>query len=516
MKIFNPRYTLIDGLRPKVMEVGNGFLLNTQYYLKNNLSPVPFEFTSVYGSPYHLNLKKSLYCDTYSWNRKNIENTIVQDEFVSGKYYVFTHSGYISAERRLHLNVVLEKDSTCTLMKDIINYGDHQFLSYVDQTEQYLYFITQSNKTWYLMRYDKVAHTNTTCFSLGYTYSQPAPLLVYKDAAFFFFVSYSDNNIAITRYDITNNTQITTTTYRGQMTTTGNYNCSQLLSPVQIGPNEYGAYVYNLGEPEQPLGIYSVDVTANFNTTFATACKYTPCTITWNLDKTRIDYNTATHSVSTYYRNIVRQVGNKKYMHMFVHNHNFENTNYIPYQGIYTFEMEDNENLTFLNYDNIDSTRQINGYLLDDSMNTLIIAFKRGFQIYKFSTQQEKYVYTGVELASIYDVGLDETGRLWYLKLDGSVHLANLSDAQEVDIKFERNYYEYTGSDIATHITFSAKTYLGVEATGVFELVVEGPAYFTDTRRRDINITYTQEVDVPLTITGAAPITIYPKYVNES
>ena len=514
MKIFNPLYNLINDITPKVIEVGKGFLLNTQYYLKSNLSPVPFESVFIYGSPLHLNLNKSLYCDTYSWNRKNIENTIIADDLIPNRYYVFVHSGYERGTRRMNICVMDETDSTCTLVKDVINEGDCQFLSYIDQNEQYLYYTTLSNKTWYLVRYDKLLHTYSNTFSLGYTYSQPNPTLIYKDAAFYFFVSYSDNNIVITRYDIANNTAVSAATYRGQMTTTGNYNCSQMLQPVQLSATEYGAYAYNLGNPAQPLGIYSVDVTnPNFNTTYATACRYTPCTITWSSAVTELRYNTANHSTNTYYRMFEKQVGNDTYFIVAVHNSNFENVSHIPYQGVYVFLKDNDTSFTFVNYDNIDTSRQINGYIFSDNTDAMIVAFKRGFKIYKFDNTELKYVDTGVEFASIYDVGLDEAGRLWYVRLDGSVHLANLSDAQEVDIKFAQNYYEYTGSDISTHVTFRANTYLGEEASGSFNLQIEGPAHFTENGRREIVINYSGVMDIPITITGAAPVTIYPKYL---
>lgn len=515
MVIFDQLYNHIDGLTPKVIETGHGFLLNTQYYLKNNMSPVPFEHARVYGSPYQLNLYKKLHCVSYSWNRSYCETPAIKDDYIPGRYYIFTQSGYVAGDRKMFSSTMDEANSKCNITWANIDWGDVQFLEYVYQTEQFLYFTCISDKTWYLKRYDKVNNTQINCFNLGYTYSRPNAKCIYADDEYFFFISYSDNNICITRYARIANTQITASTYRGQMTTTANYNLTQILQPVQLSANEYGAYVYNCGQTDQPLGIYSVDLTKTFSATWADACTYTPCTINYDADHTEIRYNTSVHSLNTYYEMFIHEVNNIKYLQICIHNKNFENAAYIPYQGIYTLKVIDNENFEFISYSQIDATQQINGYMFDDTYTICVVAINQGFKIYKFSDITKNYEYTGVELSYIYDVGLDENGRLWYLKTDGSVHLVNLSDAQDVNITFEKPYYEYTGHTIETYITFKALTYAGLDATGTFRLIIEGPAIFQENNQRELYIDYTEEVMIPLKITGAAPITIYPKYISE-
>lgn len=515
MVIFDQLYNHIDGLTPKVVETGNGFLLNTQYYLKNNLSPVPFEHARIYGSPYQLNLHKSLHCISYSWNRSYREFPMMKDDFIPGRYYIITQSGFVTGDRKTFLSTIDEKNGKCNILRADLNYGDIQFLEYIYQTDKYLYFTGISDKTWYLYRYDKVNNTSTTCITLGYTYSRPNAKLLYADDQYFFFASYSDNNIAITRYNVIANSQITAITYRGQMTTTVNYNLTQILQTIQISPNEYGIYAYNCGQPDQPLGIYTVDITKNFTTTFADACTYIPCNITWNDDKNEISYNTATHSLNTYYEMFIHEVNNTKYLQICVHNKNFENAAYIPYQGIYTFEIIDNENFDFISYNQIEGTQQVNGYMFDDTYTICVVAMNQSFRIYKFSDITKNYEHTGTELSYIYNVGLDENGRLWYNLTDGSVHLVNLSDAQDVTIKFEKIYYEYTGSTIETYITFKALTYVGIDATGTFRLILEGPAVFQENNKKELYIDYVSELMIPIKITGAAPITVYPKYISE-
>lgn len=515
MIIFDQLYNLIDGLTPKVVETGQGFLLNTQYYLKNNMSPVPFEHARLYGSPYQLNLHKSLHCIAYSWNRSYREIPFVKDNYVAGRYYIFSQSGFVQSDRHLYSSTMDEADGKCNITRASIDWGDAQFLEYVYQDEQFVYFTCIADKTWYLKKYDKYNNTATNCFNIACTYSRPNAKLLYADDQFFYFASYSDNNISITRYNRVANTQITASTYRGQMTTTVNYNLTQILQTIQISETEYGVYAYNCGDTAQPLGLYSVDVSKTFTTTWADACTYTPCVITWDEDHDSLRYNTAIHGINTYYETFVHTVDDKQYLQVCIHNKNFENAAYIPYQGIYTFEVVDYNTLTFISYNNLETLQQINGYMFDDSQTICVAAINQGFKVYKFSNITKNYEYTGVELTYIYNVGLDENGRLWYTKLDGSVHLVNLSDAQDVEIKFEKEYYEYTGSVINTFVTFRAFTYTGEDAAGTFRLIIEGPAIFRETNSREINIDYAHEIVIPIQITGAAPITIYPKYIND-
>lgn len=515
MVVFDQLYNHIDGLTPKVIETGHGFLLNTQYYLKNNMSPVPFEHARVYGSPYHLNLYKRLHCVSYSWNRSYCETPAIKDDYIPGRYYIFTQSGFVAGDRKMFSSTIDEEGGKCNIAWDNIDWGDVQFLEYVYQNDQFLYFTCISDKTWYLKRYDKTNNTVINCFDLGYTYSRPNAKLLYANDDYFFFASYSDNSICITRYARISNTQITAATYRGQMTTTANYNLTQILQTVQLNDTEYGVYVYNCGNTEQPLGIYSVDITASFTTTWADACTYTPCTITWNEDVTELRYNTAVHGINTYYETFVHTVDDKQYLQVCIHNKNFENAAYIPYQGIYTFKVINKDEFEFVSYNQFDTTQQINGYMFDDTKTICVAAINQGFKVYKFSDITKNYEYTGIELSYIYNVGLDENGRLWYVKTDGSVHLVNLSDAQDVNITFEKPYYEYTGNDITTYITFKALTYIGDDATGTFRLIIEGPALFQTNGTRELYLNYTHEITIPLKITGAAPITIYPKYISE-
>ena len=94
--------------------------------------------------------------------------------------------------------------------------------------------------------------------------------------------------------------------------------------------------------------------------------------------------------------------------------------------------------------------------------------------------------------------------------------MINLEDAQSVEIEFEKEYYDYTGSIINTYINFSALNYLDEEFSGIFELTISGPAVFIENNSSTLRFTYdgTGKQQIEITITGASPITIYPKFIS--
>lgn len=94
--------------------------------------------------------------------------------------------------------------------------------------------------------------------------------------------------------------------------------------------------------------------------------------------------------------------------------------------------------------------------------------------------------------------------------------MINLEDAQSVEIEFEKEYYDYTGASINTYINFSAVNYLGNNFTGTFELTLSGPAVFTENSSTTLRFTYagSGKQQIGLTITGASPITVYPKFIS--
>lgn len=514
MKITSSSNTTITDIAPKVAETANGFLLNTQYYTKEKLVPVPFEICDLYGSPYSLCTRKQLYLQSYSWNFSNDEIGILRDNIYPNRYYIKTLTGYVSGSRETRMYVIEETENGEVKILSSYNAGDYQFLNFVDQNEHYIFWTVRNEKIFYLYRMDKKTFSVTSTWSSSSTsYNYGRLEKIHSDETNIYFIYFYNQNIYALSID-KNTFKATTSSaiFRGQSTnTSANYSLSNLADdPYQIDENTYGVYLYNAADPAQPLDLYQYDTSQ----TFANGFKMQKATITWNDKKSEITFSGS--AVINIYRNFIAEFNGIKYLNVMVYQENFGSSSMTSYQGLYTFRIDSPTSLVFTGFNPIDETKQIGGFIYDDSREHLIVAKQNAFQILKFNQTTLKYESTNFEIPACYSVGLDELQRIWYLKTDSSVHMINLEDAQSVEIEFEKEYYDYTGSIINTYINFSALNYLGDEFSGIFELVISGPAVFAENNSSTLRFTYsgTGKQQIEITITGASPITIYPKFIS--
>lgn len=511
MKIFSSLNTTISGTQQKVIETGKGLLLNTQYYTKDILAPVPFEYLYEGGTQYNLSLNKFLYLQAHSWSNSYNNFGATKDTTIENRYYTNICSGFVSGTRNEVIRVYEEKDNTISRLASI-NSGDYQFIDIIDQNETYVYYMLKSNLTWYIAKFDKYMFTTTTLYTQACTTTYPDPVVVYKNESYIYVLCYVNNNYTFVLVNkIANSASAIGTLWRGANTNTTAIKSSVVFdknSVVKVSDNVYGFYGFDIGNPEQPIDLYTIDVSSN-------TLAMQEFTINWNTTVTKINVDTTIYSLFNKYMIWTLEINGSKYLNVGVFNQNFENVAHIQEQGIYTFLLDEtNHTATFKGYNQIDSLLQIHGFLLSNSKRHVIVGKLNAFQVIKFDTTTEKYETTNEVITECYCVGFDESERIWYERTDTSVNMINLQDAQSVQIEFEKTSYEYTGTSINTYIIFSALNYLNEEFTGTFKLTLSGPAMFTESSTKELTIDYTGgELQVGIVITGASPITIYPKFI---
>jgi hypothetical protein len=520
MQVFSPNYTIIDGIRPKVIETAKGFLLNTQYYHKDFISPIPFESFSVPGSVYSLNTTRNVYLNAYSWNRGDNILGIIQDNKVPERYYFKVQNGYVHGTRQEFLICAEEKNSQIIPIANT-NAGDVQLIEYVDQDDIYLYFFVKSNTTSYLYRYNKTTFAFESVVTLGNaTYSYRTMTKVHTNETFIYFFTQEGMNFKFYQYNkLTKGIYYSKQMYRGASTTTGNYNYTTFSEDVvDLGNGKYGVYAFNCGNTAEPIDLYVLDTTVPFTANdLTTMIEVKHVSIVWNNKLSAIPFLTTPVSTKTYYRTSILTLENgTRYLNVYVYNENYENVAYIQSQGIYTFAINSNIDLGFTGYTKVDSAKLFGAVLESYDKKHLIVAKNQSFQILKFDEDAERYEEAGEEITSCYSAGFDELKRIWYEKTDGSVELINLEDAQSVRIKFEKDYYEYTGSMINTYIEFSAMNYLNEEMTGTFQLTLSGSAVFAENNTNELMFLYSGKgvQQIGIYINGVNPVTVYPRYIK--
>lgn len=518
MKITSSNYTAITSVTPKIVETGNGLLINTQYYTKEKLSAVALEFLKLTGSPYALSTRKQLYLaqQTVNWRFQHDETGILKDNVYNNRYYIRVIGGYIDSSA-VSNNLVTIEESPNGEFKclNITSITDTFITDFHDQDDNFIYISTKSNgaTTFYTL--------NKTTFALvkrweltGQTRANVRLTKIYRDDTYIYFMYYHDQSIYTMIYNKSTHTHTTSTAiYRGQETTTVN-NILTVFSDdmYELDKDTSGLFLFNSADAVQPIDLYCYDRTKNFENGFTMK----PVTIIWNDNKSQIDFSA--NNISNTIRTFISEFDDVKYLNIVSYSSNFVSAAYTSFQGIYTFRIDSDTQLTFTGFNQMDNTRLISGFIYDQSKEHLIIAKLNTFQVLKFNKTTKAYENTSSEIPGCYSVGLDELQRIWYIKTDTSTHMINLEDAQSVDVKFEKNYYDFTGSAIDTYITFSAVNYLGDLFAGTFELSLSGPAVFADNGETSITINYIGEgtQQIGLTILGASPVTIYPKFIKTS
>lgn len=514
--ILSSKFAYSASSRPKIVELAKGFLVNGHYYTKNTLSPVPFEAMQFGGSRYELLINKHLHLETFSWSEPSNELGIIQDSNDKNKFYIFTSNGYKEGTRGYGILIEKEKNNVVEKITSV-SIGDIQIMKLVDQDDKYLYFTCRGNKITYLYRFDKTANTFASSHTTStYTYNLPYMEKLYSDETYIYTFTQLDNNYIVYQYNKTTNTCLYTSNIKSGVEKT--YYTTRFNTPIHVENKKYGFYAFNPVDLTQPIVVYAYDtsipiVTSNTDNGAFTA---TPVNITWNNEIDSVK-KLVTNSVYSIYQTDILEINNKRYLNLFVYNQAYESVDNAAVQGIYTFLIKSTYELEFKGFAPCDTANQFGGFITNENKRQLILAKQNAFQIMRFDTNIEKYVDAGFDITDCISVGFDELYRIWYERTDTSVHIINLSDAQSVQIKFEKTYYEYSGTTINTYIEFSALNYLNEDMEGTFHLLMTGSAVFADNNTSELTFYYngTGKQQIPINITGANPITIYPKYVVE-
>lgn len=517
MRITSAMNTAITGATPKIIETAKGFLINTQYYTKEKLSAVPLEFFRSDGSVNALSIRKQLFLQNQSssnpWRSFNDEVDIYRDSTYENRFYVRVISGFLDTSTvNTYLLTIEESPDKEFRCLNSTKFDNMIIKGIVDQDDNYLYINTLGSSTVGIYTLSKSNFTLTSRWSLTLSARNYAELTkLYSDDNNIYYMYFHSNNIYTSVF---NKSTLTNTTskgiYRGKVETpTDTILTVTNDTPYQVDENIYGLFMFNSDDPVQPIDFYYYDKNKSLTDGF----DMEPVNITWNDSKSQIDFLTGTLTCTI--RMFISEFDGVKYLNVASYRSSFGAVDYVPIQGIYTFRIDSKNELTFVGFAPVDRTKQFCGFIYDESKEHLIVSKQNAFQILKFNKNTLTYESTSLEVPSCYSVGLDELQRIWYIKTDSSTHMINLEDAQSVDIRFEKQYYEFTGTSIDTYITFSAVNYMGEAFNGKFELTVNGPAVFTDDGSTVTTIDYKGETkQIGLTILGASPITIYPKFIK--
>lgn len=529
---------------PKVIETKNGMVFYGHYYNKNNLAPIALEQFIIGGAKSVLNTNKRVMpAAPANCSMVFNDDTIIADEYEPNIFYSIIYNTGASNYNLIKYKEIENKIEFIKSVNLALYYD-----KYLGQDENYLYFAFKSSKTIQnyiyvgsgsasnqVCAYSQIAKINkkTLAFSqIGeYLYfygfnsvvSIHSCIKIFEDENYIYcggFTNLIPNGIylqrSILKFNIhrivkSSSSIQTVKTDIIEMNRDGIYNFINNKDIFKISDNVIGFYLVVLTNTSYPLRLIKLKLNETVVGNIATVENVT---FTWNEDKKSLSAFPDGPWYS--YETFITKVGDKSFVSLIM----YQNANQyvaaqIANQGIYTFEMTEANKLKLTDYNRI-SDSVIKGYLLSKDRRLLIIATATNTIFMKFDEEAGYYKITNTIEPVAYCVGLDLSERVWIMKSDAEVDVYSMSDTTDFSMIFEKDYYDYTGTDIKTFITIKAKNFMGEAISLPIELTIDGNAVFEDSNSKTIKVTTSNEdtIDIPIIITGPNQIVIYPKVIN--
>lgn len=297
------------------------------------------------------------------------------------------------------------------------------------------------------------------------------------------------------------------------MAKNGVHNFFNINDTFRITDNIVGFYLISLIDITSPLKLIKL----NFNEAIiSNMVTIEDVTFTWNKD---IKESLSVFPNDNFYAygTFMTIIGDKNFLNIIMYQtSNQYVTEQVINQGLYTFEIIDSNKLELTNYNQI-SDCVLKGYLLSKDRSFVVVSTADNTVFMKFDAEAKCYKITNTLEGVTTCIGLDLSERVWIMKADNEVDVYSMSNPTDFNMKFEKDYYDYVGTDIETFITIEAKNFLGEYINTNVELSIDGNAKFKDNNNSVIKISTPSDgkLNIPVIITGSNQITVYPKILSE-
>ena len=505
----------------KVIETHDGFILNTVYH--HDKKALNATTQQIYNDNDTNAINKRVVLERYIDTSNDLSgqyNNIIVDKYNENMYY--------SCSREMLLKYT-EKDGIIEVQEKSWNkFSNDNKYQYLGQTENYLFFSYGSNGTRYIYKMDKNTLVMTNAYT-HYSYSNCYPNthqpLVIKETniAIYLFIlgTNSTNTYAfkpiIAKIDKITETVVSLVTLENFTSTSSTYIAQQVYDCIEVSETHY--YVIfktpnNAITVDDFMSYVSVDISDETNVTATVGS----ISIKGSFTAPAAAYYTASAPVHiwTYTYN------NKQYLYMIRKNSAVN----AAYDYLYTFEITKNSNnvptaLKFISLKQGTTWKSdgINHILLSKDRSVVFLPSSNSkINLYKFDPTTLSYELCNTISKTYQRFGLDSLNRLWILASDYSVEVYGLTDYSSYSLEFEKAEYAYTGTDIETYVTFKCFDMTKSRVNGTFTLTIQGAAKFTENYDTTLTVTLneddTEDLKIPMVITGGGRIYVYPSLVS--
>ncbi len=490
--------TIINTAVSKLVETPTGFLFNAQYYDKETFSPVPFNQIAINnGVPGLLFTNKKTIVNSNgtnlsTWNEK----AIINDEYIENKFYIFGSSKIYVFDRNEYGGI------------NLINSCDFSGIydKYLGQNQNFIYFFTnEANRYQWLYIYNK--SNNTTSNPVVYdgnAYGVSSMKILETNEYIYYANKYSLFSLSIAR--VSKSTNIVELIKN-------NISLGNLISgiwrtnDVFIEDNIVSFYIPNFSDLTKPFKLLKLNLDEKVITNMVSI---EDVNFTWNLNIDKISL--LSQKAASIYESFVIKKNNKIFINLIMYQ--TDTTIRQTTQGLYTFELIDFNTLKFINYSSISSS-SMKGFLITENRNHLLIITTDSIVFMNFDINIGCYEISDVIPKNFLSIGLDISERVWIMNSDYTVEMVTLNEVTNFSMKFEKDFYKYIGENIDTNVTIEAKNYNGEYINALLNLTIVGNAKFKSNNNKVINVnTNNSPLTIPITLTGADMVSIYPKFIS--
>ncbi len=503
----------ITGSVQKVVETPAGYIINGHYYDKVQMIPKPLKLFPTLGDTTDLSMSKKLILGSAVANHfKTQGDTIVNDRYDSTISYVWVIGSRNSTAQRLLK--IKENNGDVKLVASNIYTSIPTYnplvRAYCGQDVTYLYYIVSCASAYseYLVKVDKTTLAMTVVegfsnYAWGSTLKENETHIYYGRKQ-----GYGTN--VLKRY---NKTTATIDTFTVTAKTSNIYFSTCFSDIVSNSDTSFYTYSLSHNSSTNKFGItrYAFDTT---QTTLDKICTEADMDITWG-SITQFPVF-ASNPAATYEIFITTASNGSKYLNVAVYENAVASTAVnIPSYGIYVFLLDNESNaLIFKNF--IQVTADYFRGFIGAKNNTFLVGASPTTTIFmSFDEANEKFIITDTISNQPSHIGIDQAENIWVVNALGEVDYLNPSVPTNINVAYEKSSYKYEGTDIATFCTVSCQNYSGSYIAAKLQLTLKGNGVFTSNSSKVITIDTlaTDTLKVPIKISGAGSLTVYPQLV---
>jgi hypothetical protein len=503
----------ITGAVQKVVETPTGYIINGHFYDKVQMIPKPLKLFPTLGDTTDLSMsQKLLLGSTIANHFKTQGDTIVSDRYDSTISYVWVVGARTSTTQRLLKIKESSEDVSLVNSNSYVSAPTYNPLvrAYCGQDSTYLYYIIScaSAYTEYFVKVDKTTLAMTVIESLA-NYSWGSAIKENATHIYYGRKQGYGTNI-LKRYNKTTGT-IETFSVTAK---TSNIYFSTCFSEI-VSNSDTSFYTYSLSHNQSANKFvatrYTIDTA---QTSLDKVCIEADMNITWG-SITQLPVFASNPSV-TYEPFITTASNGDKYLNFAVYEIASGSTaTNIPNYGIYTFLLDNSSNtLTFKNFVQV-TNDYFRGFIGAKSNTFLICASPTTTIFMSFDEASEKFSITDTISNQPSHIGIDQSENIWIVNALGEVEYLNPFVPTNINVAYENSAYKYEGTDISTFCTVNCQNYSGKYIEAKLQLTLKGNGVFTSNSSKviTVNALATGDLKVPIKITGAGSLTVYPQLV---